>query len=261
MLLPRAVITNRDDTDLRNFYHSVVVDPTLPNSYQAKLRVVELSPYPQMVFIDVDCLVYNRFSLPTPAPAPFIAFGEPVTDHDWYGVTPAFVRSLKASASNYSIFHTGIFQAQKSDVASAIFARALELEPLIQKHTRKKRSVPDEILISVSAAMHGVTEFWPKDESLLSPATLWSDSPHLDIARRTASTCCAGRWTSSRIVHFIHGFKDSRAYRSERKRLEALVPRCHLRISGTPETAWSWRAVRAEKPRRFRLWLRMQGVR
>jgi hypothetical protein len=261
MLCPRAVITNRADTDLHNFYHSVIVDRSLPNSYQAKLRVVDQSPYTSMVFIDVDCLVYDKFSLPTePVEAPFVAFGEEVIDRDWAGVTREFVRSLKPGVDAYSIFHTGIFKARKCDTASAIFEQAFELEPLIQKNTGREGPVFDEVLISVSAALHGVTDFWPKDESLLSPATLWSSRPRLDIRRRTASTCCAGRWTSSRIVHFIHGFKDSPVYRRELKRLAALVPRCHLRTSALPDNAWSWRAVAAEKPQRFRWWLRMQGI-
>jgi hypothetical protein len=260
MLLPRAVITNRTDTDLRDFYHSVILDPALPNSNQSKLRVVDLSPYTVTVFIDVDCLVYEKFSLPPdPTTAPFVAFGEEVIDQDWFGVTAAFVRSLKAGIDKYSIFHTGIFKVRRCDAASAMFAQALELEPLIQKHTGKT-NVSDEILLSVSAALHGITDFWQKDESLLSPATLWSSPPRLDIRRRVASTCCADRWTSSRIVHFIHRFKDTRIYRRELKRLEALVPRCQLQISNELQGAWSWRAVRAEKPRRFRWWLRAQGV-
>jgi len=261
MLLPRAAITNRADTDLCDFYHAVIVDPALPNSIQSKLRVVDLSPYPATVFIDVDCLVYEKFSLPPDPPAaPFVAFGEEVIDQDWFGVTPAFVRSLKAGIDTYSIFHTGIFKARKCDAASAMFAQALELEPLIQEHIGTTRRVPDEILLSVSAALYGITDFWQKDESLVSPATLWSSPPLLDIRRRLASTCCAGRWTSSRIVHFIQRFKDTRIYRRELKRLEALVPRCQLQISTEAQSTWSWRATRAEKPRRLRWWLRAQGV-
>src|SRR5262245_33143492 len=259
MLLPRAVITNKRDTDLRDFYHEVIFDSTLPNSYHSKLRTVDLSPFDDMIFIDVDCLVYEKFSPPANA-APFIAFGENVTDQDWFGVTLDFVRSLDPRARSYTVFHTGVFQARKSAVSSAVFRQALELESVIQQHTAKTRRVPDEILISVSAAIHGVTAFWPKDESFMSPATLWSRPPRLDIRLRTASTCCGGRWTSSRIVHFIHRFKDSRLYRREFNRLERLIPRCHLKISETRESAWSWRAVQESKPWQYRWWRRLQGI-
>ena len=96
MLSPRAVITNRADTDLQNFYHQVIVERTLPNSYQAKLSAVDLSPYDEMVFIDVDCLVYERFRLPAELrQSPFAAFGEKVINQDWFGLTPEFVRSLR----------------------------------------------------------------------------------------------------------------------------------------------------------------------
>jgi len=260
MLLPRAVVTNRTATELKDFYHHVIVDSTLPNSYHAKLRTVDLSPFDDMIFIDVDCLVYEKFSLPASA-TPFIAFGEDVKDSDWYGVTLDFVRSLDPRVRNYSVFHTGLFQARKSAESTAMFKQALELESVIQRQTGKAKLVPDEILVSVSAAIHGLTDFWPKDESVLSPSTLWSRPPRLDIRRRTAPTCCRGRWTSSRIVHFIHGFKNSRLYRREFNRLERLVPKCHLKCSELRESVWSWRTVKESKPWPYRWWMRVQGIR
>ena len=81
MLAPHAVITNKADTDLPHFYHQVIVDRALPTSYLAKLCALDLSPYDEMFFIDVDCLVYERFHLPAEPPKrPFEAFGEEVID-------------------------------------------------------------------------------------------------------------------------------------------------------------------------------------
>lgn len=133
---------------------------TYGTGFSTKLHLDKLAPSDYTLFIDADCLLTGSllpvFEILKGKPVSVI--GRPLHDGEWFGDVAHFCK--KFNVKSIPGFNGCLYYIEKSDVARKVYQKARELEPHYEEMGMVLlRGKPnDELLISVSMAMHGLHE-------------------------------------------------------------------------------------------------------
>lgn len=202
----------------------------LGKGFSMKLKLDQLAPAAQTLFIDADCLctgslgpVFDRF-----AGRSVSVVGGSISEGEWFGD----VATTRAhfGLSEITKFNGGVYYLERGEKATAVFARARELE----KHydelglVRLRGCPNEELLMAISMALEGCSGIEDDGsihgELFASPVLLevdvlrgvarLSNPPPSHPAHRPGYPV---REIAPVIVHFLGDFTTKWQYRAEEK--------------------------------------------
>ncbi|TZF87299.1 hypothetical protein [Cognatilysobacter lacus] len=205
--------------------------------FSMKLKLDQLAPAEQTLFIDSDCLclgpldpLFDRFEGNGVS-----VLGTPTSEGEWFG-------DIATQCANFGVpalprFNGGVYYLEKGERRNAVYEKARELEPRYDELglVRLRGSANEELLMSISMALHGCPlieddgtfygDFFMNpvllELDLLRGKVCLSNPPPPHPSHRPGYAC---REIHPRIVHFLGDFTSKWPYRTEEKTL-ALIGR------------------------------------
>lgn len=159
-----------------------------------KLRLHELSPFDESMFVDSDCLLvkndmdrhWRKFAAPG-----FSIAGGKVTSGQWYGFDIAQV--LKQLGAPYMVkMNSGVFYFRKGPETQTFFdttARLVETHPrLLGSYHRNRLQLADEPFIGAAQGVLGITplSYQPEEGSIMI-TTVASSRARFNVLARESS--------------------------------------------------------------------------
>ena len=128
--------------------------------FSTKLHLDKIAPSEYTLFIDADCLLTGSL-LPVFEKLkgkPVSVIGRPLQDGEWFGDVAHFCKQF--NVKSIPGFNGCLYYIENSDIARKVYQKARELEPHYEEMGMVLlRGKPnDELLISVSMAIHGLHE-------------------------------------------------------------------------------------------------------
>lgn len=159
--LPFALLADRENMYTKEF-DQVFLIPDASFSYLDKLKLADMLPFDNTIFIDADCLAYgdlNRlFDVFTQADD-VSCFGRvlPLDDHTGWFDYDSLSPEMQSGISYVVGLHGGIYYLRKSEKSRKVFAQARELVREYDRfHFKGRFTTPgDEPVIALSMALHG----------------------------------------------------------------------------------------------------------
>ncbi|MCC9137337.1 hypothetical protein ACFSKU_08090 [Pontibacter silvestris] len=160
-VLPIAVITDSEDTELRSLYDFIIsADMTKGNGYIQKLNMYEYSPFDETIFIDVDCMVVKNidflWGLFKDEHVSVIGFKQN-TGHHFGTSIDNLCKYFKID--DILIFNGGMYYFKKDSIAQSVFEKARQLiyeyEELGFAKVRGT-SINEEPLMSIGMSLHNM---------------------------------------------------------------------------------------------------------
>ncbi|MBA3485983.1 MAG: hypothetical protein H0T88_02115 [Lysobacter sp.] len=202
----------------------------LGRGFSMKLKLDQLAPADQTLFIDADCLctgplepVFQRF-----AGHHVSVVGGSITDGEWFG-------DVATTRSHFGIeelpkFNGGVYYLERGEKASRVYSRARELEERYDSLglVRLRGCANEELLMAISMALegcrgieddgsiHGELFASPKllEVDVLRGVARLSNPPLPDPAHRPGYPV---REIAPVIVHFLGDFTTKWQYRAEER--------------------------------------------
>jgi hypothetical protein len=225
-LIPRAVVTDSDDVELRRlFTHVIPYRPEFGSNVRQKLHIDLYSPFAETLFIDSDCLVLGNLESFWKAFAGqyFGALGSRVLRR---GDTDRYL-DVNRILDRYSIqglpkFNGGVYYFRRSDQTARFFELAREiLSGSDDLHFRQfRRDGPaDESIFSVAMALKGL------EMTSMGTGGMWTPIESrggltLNVMKGFCSFTKEGRKVTPEIIHFAGEYAACFAYPRECARLK-----------------------------------------
>ena len=211
--------------------------------FSTKLHLDELAPADQTLFIDADCMVFGPLSsiFDRFAGRPISVLGFAMTAGRFWCTVEDVLKRIGRPAL-YS-FNGGIYYVEPGSVATAVYARARELEAAYDDWglVRLRGRPNDEILMSIAMAEADLTPL-EDDGTVMVPCNLYRVFRKLDVfaGRCVLENPPAGHklhWKTTPaqtrrpvIPHFVDTYTSDWRYLAQAERL-----RLHMR-AGVPLT-------------------------
>ena len=262
--LARSFLWWHRDSDIEFFIATDIADPLPPDmerirvlrfqpgelgkGFSMKLKLDQLAPGAQTLFIDADCLcvgrlepVFERF-----AGHQVSVVGGNISEGEWFG-------DIATTRSHFGIaempkFNGGVYYIEPGDKATQVYARARELERRYDELglVRLRNCPNEELLVSISMALEGCAgieddgsihgELFASpllhEVDVLRGVARLSNPPPTDPAHRPGYPV---REIAPVIVHFLGDFTTKWQYRSEERVLRLVSLR---RIPALAARAW-----------------------
>ncbi len=224
--LPLAVVTNFDPALFEGMFDYVIPwDFSRWTYFDAKLDMYAMSPFETTIFLDADILVYRSLA------DVFICFegddfgvvGHNVKDLGWFASMDLIRREFPSDT--YCYFNGGIYFFRRSEVAAAIFERAMSIyerydELKVYRHTSCKAEQRILCLAMVEAGIKArrpgsgrgylIDAFWPTGCRI-----------EKDVLSGICVQTKLGRMRGERVfLHFVGVLKSSYGYLFESLRLK-----------------------------------------
>lgn len=223
--LPRAVVTDSDDPELRAlFTHIVPYRPDYGSDVRQKLHLDLYSPFPETLFIDSDCLVLNDLeSFWTTFAGHY--FGVPGWRELRRGDTDPWC-DVDFLLDHFGIealpdFNGGVYYFNRSEQATRFFesVRALLVDSEKLTFKRFREDAPaDEAILSLAMALQGLSATSMGTGGMWTPAS--SRGPiRLDVQKGLCSFEKEGRMVYPEVVHFAGEYARAFAYVRECEKL------------------------------------------
>lgn len=182
--LPFAILSDRENQWTEDFDDVVLFPEGATNSYLDKLRLAELLPYDENIFIDSDCLAYgdlNRLFDYFDGADDFSCFGRvlPLDDKTgWFEYEN--LGDLKPQVSYVVGLHGGIYFLRRTEACRGVLATARGLIPDYARFRFKGNfSNPgDEPLVALAMALKG---FRPVPFGHEAICCYWEYADHLEL--------------------------------------------------------------------------------
>lgn len=228
----------------------------LGKGFSMKLKLDELAPADQTLFIDADCLctgplgpVFDRF-----AGHAVSVVGGSISGGEWFG-------DVATTRAHFGLaempkFNGGVYYIERGEKATAVYARARELEKRYDELglVRLRDCPNEELLMAISMALEGCRgieddgsihgELFASplllDVDVLRGVARLSNPPPTDLAHRPGYPV---REIAPVIVHFLGDFTTKWRYRAEEKVLRLVS------LHGMPAgIARAWTAISYRYP-------------
>ena len=189
-----------------------------------KLRLHELSPFDETMFVDADCLLvksdmdrhWQKFSCDG-----FNIAGGKVTNGKWYSFNVSDV--LRTLGIPYMVkMNSGVFYFRKGELSNRFFETTHQLvsehQNILGTFHRNKLQLADEPFIGAAMGAHGIQPIsYTSDEGSIMITTVNSSKAHFSALKRESSILkhdnfrIAGRfWPAKKVKHtpsFAHFVK------------------------------------------------------
>ena len=224
--LPFGILCDHRNKYTALFDDVIIFPEGACNSYLDKLKMGDLLPYEETIFIDADCLAYgdlNKLFTCFKEADDFSCFGRvlPLDDKTgWFEYEN--LGSLQDKVSYIVGLHGGIYYMRISEKEKAVFETARELIPDYYRfHFKGKFNTPgDEPLIALSMALNNIKPTKYKDGTI---CCYWEhqDSMKVDISVPIAKT--SRKSQNYIIVHWGTRFTRQLLYKEQVDILNILI--------------------------------------
>jgi hypothetical protein len=214
----------------------------LGSGFSPKLHLDKLAPADRTLFLDADCLcvgsiddLFDRF-----AGRAVGVIGSMKTTGKWFGDIEAILKRIGRAAMPQ--FNGGVYYLERGALASRIYERAREIEPLYDEWglVRLRGRPNDEVLVAIALAEVGIEPI-NDDGTLMAPFNAYPVVHELNVF---AGRCVLENpapphpmhrpdtqiaTLHPRLPHFVAYFTDQHHYRAEVSKLR-LVSQSHLPV-------------------------------
>lgn len=223
--LPVSLATDLDLTrSQRRLFDQIVQVPKGLPVYESKLRLDELSPYDNTLFVDGDCLAISSpdFVFSEYADVSFMIESRgKIRDGFWYGVcVQDFCKQNGIDAIQG--LNGGIYYFNRSEHAQRVFRRARDVASNYCKYGFRmlRDSIPDEPCFSMAVVELGCSEVVPMRRLMSTPMD--ACSININVKRQYCCFKWASRESSPVIAHFNAAYCRYYHYRRESLRVALL---------------------------------------
>lgn len=222
---PFAIIADKKNEYTSLFDHVVMIsDPTC--TFMDKLRLYELMPYKETIFIDSDSLAFGDlnewFSLFENA-GDFAAFGYAKTDFSnkkqfgWFEYEG--MREFKERIKFIPSFNGGVYYLRKTETCRQVFETAKYAAVNWEKYSFNGFKDPaDEPVLALGMAVNNcppVSGGWGT-ELLFAPS---KKTLHIDIVNSKADYILEGKYVEPRLIHWGNYKTRKALYRFETQKM------------------------------------------
>ena len=226
--LPRALVTDSEDPELRELYTIIPYRPAFGSGVRQKLYLDLYSPYEETLFIDSDCLVLGNLE----------SFWQAFAGHVFS--VPGFRYLEKGSADPYldvdhvletlhltrlPKFNGGVYYFTRSAEATRFFEVARKLPDewnSLNFREFRNNGPADEAIYSVAMAMQDCTPVF------MNPGGMWTPVGYtgrfsLDAIQGSCSFVKESMLLKPEVIHFPGEYGYLYAYARERARLQRRI--------------------------------------
>lgn len=224
--LPFGILCDRRNKYTELFDDVIVFPDGASNSYLDKLRMGELLPYEETIFIDADCLAYgdlnNLFSCFKDA-GDFSCFGRTLSLDDetgWFEYKN--LGTLQNKVSFVIGLHGGIYYMRKSEKMKAVFKTARSLIPEYKRFQFKGNfdTPGDEPLIALSMALNQIK---PTDFKEGTICCFWDCQNNMKIDISIPIACEKGTTQNIFLMHWGTRFTRLLLYKEQIELLNIMI--------------------------------------
>lgn len=225
--LPRAVVTDSDDPELRKLFPiQVPFRPEWGTGFMQKTFLNDYSPFEETLYIDSDCLVVRPFEQVWDMfkGSPFGVVSVPQTEGDcaFHPRVEELLRKLERPS--LPIFNGGLYYFRNAPESDAIFKTAREVMRDFDNWGLKRlgTALNDEAAFAVSLAKHRVPTV-PDDGSVMRYTYYFFGRMVIDTLRGKSRFLCRylNKQVEPAIVHLLAPLCESFVYRREAVKLRA----------------------------------------
>lgn len=219
--IPRAVITDSSDPDLRRLYPiHIPLKPEFGAGVQQKIYLDQYSPFEETLFIDSDCIVVNNINSLWDifSGVSFGVVGGQVHDGYWF-------MDISKICSNFGLnsipqFNSGLCYFKNNDQVKAIYQTAREI---LQNYNQLglgqfRGGQADEPIFAIALAKHGVCAIGDGGSTMRTPIGICGPLK-IDVLEGFCRFNKEGVCVSPAIVHFCGDFAKGFYYKRERLKL------------------------------------------
>lgn len=202
------------------------------NGFSPKLHLDELAGEGQTLFIDSDCLIFERLdNLFDRFKGQHVSVvGSYITDGEWFGNVSEVCRQF--NIPHIPKFNGGLYYLEKGEKATAVYTTARELENRYDEigFVRLRNRPNDEVLMSLAMQLHAQTPLID-DGTIMSDPQACPGGYKIDVIKGKrwlinppAPSLLHQSWypfekVSPAIVHFLGHFTHNHPYKKEVYRL------------------------------------------
>ena len=227
--LPFAIICDEENEYTQEFDKTIIIGNP-KSSYVDKLRLPELVPYDETIFIDADCLAYkdlNDFWKAFDGASPFSAFGTNYPlDYQYGWFKRENVGEYKDRVTYIPEFVGGVYYLKKCAELDGFYATAQHIESTYGNYTfRQFTNVSDETVNALAMSVCGFKTADAKSPDVcFYPLTTHfeSDISKGTVAYRNKYAKDRGTITGAYMVHWGSGNTALEAYQTEVYRLNCM---------------------------------------
>lgn len=192
---PRALMTDLDVPGLGRWFDHIVAPPEDVPPYLRKLEALAAVPAEKVLFLDSDCLAFERMDRVWAAceGAPLAVQGRPVAEGHWYGELDAILP--KVGLDRLYRFNGGLIYYEAGPEFERVRA---EVHAVAERYAETgldtfRGQVPDEPCVSVAMVRTGVGRLIPDEEDLMNTPVGLVGRLRLDVMRGECSFVKRGR--------------------------------------------------------------------
>ena len=203
--LPRAIVTDSDDRELRALYdHCLPYQPEWGLGFEYKFYLNDYSPFRQTLYLDCDCLVVRDIDhvWETFTGVPFGVEGRQVSTGRFEGDVASMCRRL--GVDSIPRFNGGMYYFDDSDRARAVFHTARELMARYDElglDPMARGFSSDEPVVAMALATHGIRAVDDHGQTMRTPIGIRGPLD-IDILRGYCRFNKAGTPVTPAIPHF-----------------------------------------------------------
>ncbi len=251
--MPFYLICDRKNKNTKDFDGTVIM-PDPSRSYLDKLRLPELVPFDETIFIDADCLAYkdlNDFWAMFEGASDFSVFGKDWPEEYEYGwFKKENAGEFKDRIRSIPEFIGGVYFLRKSEALQE-FGKTCRyiLEHYHEYGFRQFENPADEPVIALAMAVHGFTSVGEKSPDIC----FYPHCTYFDADILTGTVRFSNRYMPERgvipqayMVHWGSGVTVTLRYRYEEYKLKQMYAGRH---PGKAELASANLLIRADRIR------------
>jgi hypothetical protein len=187
--VPKVVVTDIDDPELRRLYDVVLPPPQGFEHWFIKLCALEHTDFERVLFIDGDSLALRPIEpvLDAMRGSDFAVQGTWLADVKWYGDMTSAMR--KRGLAQVPVFSGGFLYYERTDRAREVIARTMALAKDYDSLglERNRGKVVDEVCIALAMAESGIGRAFPDSFQFSRTPYGLQTRVHLDVLRGECS--------------------------------------------------------------------------
>jgi hypothetical protein len=174
--------------------------------FSSKLYLDKLAPEGQTLFIDSDCLIFDKldFVFDRFRGHAVSVVGNYIAKGEWFGDIENICN--KFNVPHIPKFSGGIYYVQKGEMATAVYEKARELEKRYDEigFVRLRNKPNDEVLMALAMQLYGQNPI-ADDQAIMSDMQAYPGKYEINVitGKRWLSNQSASQKISPAVVHFL----------------------------------------------------------
>ncbi|MGZ3751744.1 MAG: hypothetical protein ACXVB0_02075 [Mucilaginibacter sp.] len=220
--IKRAVISDAPEDEFKGFYDIYIpYNPDFGPGLNQKLFLDKYSPFSETIFIDSDCLVFNKLDtmIELCQEHPFVVFGDQISSGEWYMDVAEMCK--KFNLPSIPLFNGGTYYFKNTDVTFNIYDQARQLKERYDElgFIKFRGSINEEPLIAVSMAINNIEAVDDAGIGMRTPIGIIG-SLKIDVLNSVCAFNKEEVFVEPAILHFPGSYASAFHYKREVRKLK-----------------------------------------